>query len=62
MTGYAHTLELDPDRGTAHDRMGEVLWSRDRHDEAVNEWRLALQSFTRPAGSRARCSPASSKT
>jgi Tfp pilus assembly protein PilF len=45
LTGYAHTLELDSNRGTAHDRMGEVLWTANRHDEALNEFRLALQSF-----------------
>jgi tetratricopeptide (TPR) repeat protein len=45
LAGYAHSLELDAQRGSAHDRMAEVLWTSGRHDEAVNEWRLAVQAF-----------------
>ncbi len=46
MNGYAHSLELDPRNGAVHDRMAEALWSSGRHDEAIAEWRLALQSFS----------------
>ena len=42
---YGHVLQLDPGRGAAHDRTAELLWSAGRHDDAVNEWRLALQAL-----------------
>ncbi len=42
---FAHTLELDPRRGAAHDAMAELQWAAGHRDEAVAEWRLAFEAF-----------------
>lgn len=44
---YGHALELDPQRAAAHDRMAELLWVAGRHDEAIAEWKQALEAFNR---------------
>lgn len=46
LADYGHSLELDPQRGALRDRMAEVLWTSGRHDDAIQEWRRALQSFS----------------
>ena len=42
---YGHTLELDAARGAAHDWTAELLWAAGRHDDALAEWRLALDAL-----------------
>ncbi|MFQ5722882.1 MAG: hypothetical protein ACE5G6_00210 [Terriglobia bacterium] len=44
---YDHTLELDPDRGEAHDRAAAILWEQGKRAEAVERWREALRAFAR---------------
>ena len=44
---FEHALELDPDRGDAHDRIARVLWSEDRRPEAIARWKSALAVFLR---------------
>ena len=50
---YADAVELDGDSGEAHDRMGEALWAAGRRDEAVAEFRAALEAFQRLQDQRA---------
>lgn len=42
---YEHALELDSDRGDAHDHIARVLWSENRRPEALAHWRSALDTF-----------------
>jgi cellulose synthase operon protein C len=42
-----HALELDSDRGDAHDHIARVLWSENRRPEALARWRSALGAFRR---------------
>ncbi|MGP8245668.1 MAG: hypothetical protein ACLQVN_14265 [Bryobacteraceae bacterium] len=42
---FEHALEIDRDRGDAHDRIARVLWSEGRHTEAVARWKSALAAF-----------------
>lgn len=44
---YGHALELDPDDGSTHDSMAELLWNTGRKDEATAEFRRALESFNK---------------
>jgi hypothetical protein len=44
---YEHALDLDPDRGDAHDHIARVLWSETRRPEALARWRSALATFRR---------------
>ena len=40
-------LQLDADRGDAHDRIANVLWSEGRRAEAIVRWKTALATFLR---------------
>ena len=42
---YEHTLELDPLRGDAQDRVAAILWEQGKHNEAAARWKAALQAF-----------------
>jgi Tfp pilus assembly protein PilF len=42
---FEHALELDSDRGDAHDQIARVLWSQGRQVEAIARWRRALAAF-----------------
>jgi tetratricopeptide (TPR) repeat protein len=42
---YADALELNAHRADAHTRMAELLWAAGRRDDAVKEWRLALEAY-----------------
>jgi len=42
---YDLALELDNDRGDAHDHIARVLWSEGRHAEAVAQWKAAISTF-----------------
>lgn len=44
---YERTLELDPGRGDAHDRVATVLWEQGKRDEATARWKSALAAFMR---------------
>jgi Tfp pilus assembly protein PilF len=44
---FEHALELDPDRGDAHDHIARVLWSEGRRTEAIAQWKAALATFLR---------------
>jgi cellulose synthase operon protein C len=44
---YAQALELDPDRGDAHDHAARLLWSLGRKPEAVARWKAAIATFVR---------------
>ena len=43
---YDYTLELDPLRGDADDRVAAILWQQGKRDEATTRWKAALQAFT----------------
>jgi len=40
-------LQLDADRGDAHDRIAKVLWAEGRQAEAIVRWKTALATFLR---------------
>jgi tetratricopeptide (TPR) repeat protein len=42
---FAHVLELSSHRGDARDRRAQILWQQGKQDDAVKEWRLALEAF-----------------
>ena len=44
---YDHALELDPNRGDAHDRVAVILWEQGKHQEARARWQAALQAYSR---------------
>ncbi len=45
LTDYAHTLELAPGRADIHDKMAMLLWRQKKRDEAIAEWKRALEMF-----------------
>ena len=47
ITQFDLALELDADRGDAHDRMACALWSAGRRDEGMARWKSALAIFLR---------------
>jgi len=47
ITQFEHALELDSDRGDAHDHIARVLWSQGRRPDAVARWKSALATFLR---------------
>ena len=47
MDEYKHALELDADRGDAHDHIARMLWSEGRRQEAIAAWKTALATFLR---------------
>ena len=47
LADYRRTLQLDPLRGGVHDRIAVMLWEQGQRDEAIAEWRAALESFSR---------------
>ena len=42
---FAHALELNSQRGDAHDRMAQILWQQGKQDGAIKEWSLALKAL-----------------
>ena len=44
---YELALQLDADRGDAHDRIARVLWSEGRQADAIARWKTALATFLR---------------
>ncbi len=47
LADYRRTLQLDPLRGGVHDRIASTIWEQGKRDEAIAEWRAALESFAR---------------
>jgi Tfp pilus assembly protein PilF len=47
ITQFEHALDLDPDRGDAHDHIARVLWTEGRPPEAIAHWKSALATFLR---------------
>lgn len=45
LADYAHTLELAPGRADIHDKMAMLLWRQKKRDEAVAQWKQALEMF-----------------
>lgn len=45
LVDYAHTLELAPERADIHDKMAMLLWRQKKRDDAVAEWKQALEMF-----------------
>jgi tetratricopeptide (TPR) repeat protein len=50
---YSHTLELAPVRADIHDRMALIYWRQKKHDEAVAEWKQALEMLDVQVNQRA---------
>jgi hypothetical protein len=50
---FAHALELDSQRGDAHDRMAQILWQQGKQEAAIKEWSLALKAFQAQEDGRA---------
>jgi tetratricopeptide (TPR) repeat protein len=44
---YALALQLDSDRGDAHDHTARVEWNAGRRDAAIANWRAAIAAFER---------------
>ncbi len=44
---FERVLQLDTDRGEAHDFIARVLWTEGRHTDAVARWRTAISAFIR---------------
>lgn len=42
---YSHTLELDPNRGEAHDHGAGLLWEEGKREEATAHWREAFVAY-----------------
>jgi tetratricopeptide (TPR) repeat protein len=47
ITQFEAALQLDADRGDAHDHIARVLWSEGRQADAVARWKTALATFLR---------------
>jgi tetratricopeptide (TPR) repeat protein len=45
ITEFRHALELDPKRTAVHSEIALVLWEASRRNEALTEWRTALDQF-----------------
>jgi tetratricopeptide (TPR) repeat protein len=45
---YRDALELDPHLGEAHCQLGKLLWDSRRHEEALREYRLAVDGRRLP--------------
>jgi Tfp pilus assembly protein PilF len=44
---YEDALQLDANRGDAHNAIARILWREGRHDDAVARWKQALAAFDR---------------
>jgi predicted Zn-dependent protease len=44
---YQDGLQFDPNAGEARDAIADILWREGRQEEAVVQWRLALEAFRR---------------
>jgi hypothetical protein len=47
ITQFEAALQLEADRGDAHDHIARVLWSEGRRTEAIAQWKTALSTFLR---------------
>jgi tetratricopeptide (TPR) repeat protein len=45
LTDYANALQLDSKRGDAHDRIALIYCQQNKRDEAIQEFKTALQAF-----------------
>ena len=50
---YSHTLELAPLRADIHDRMALIYWRQKKHDQAIAEWKQALEMLDMQVNQRA---------
>jgi lipopolysaccharide biosynthesis regulator YciM len=44
LADYAHVLEISDRRADAHDRRAQILWQQGKQEDAVKEWRAALEA------------------
>ena len=49
---YQNALQLDANRGDAHDRMALIDWQQNKRAEAIEEFRAALQALARQQDQR----------
>jgi tetratricopeptide (TPR) repeat protein len=47
---YDNVLQLDSDRGDAHDHAARALWSERKRADAIARWRAAIAAFERVQG------------
>jgi predicted Zn-dependent protease len=47
---FEYMLQLDADRGDAHNRIARMLWAHGQHSEALARWRSALAVFLSQQG------------
>ncbi len=47
LTDYANALQLDSKRGDAHDRIGLIYCRQNKRDEAIQEFKTALEAFAK---------------
>jgi thioredoxin-like negative regulator of GroEL len=52
LADYGHTLDLDPLRGDAEDRIAEVLWEQGKREQAIAHWKAAFQAFRKAEDER----------
>ncbi|HYL73650.1 MAG TPA: hypothetical protein VEU96_05565 [Bryobacteraceae bacterium] len=52
LTDYQNALQLDGKRADVHDRMALILWQQNKRDEAIAEFKTALQAFAKQEDGR----------
>jgi tetratricopeptide (TPR) repeat protein len=48
---YEDGLQFDPNAGNARDSIADILWQQGKQEEAIAQWRLALEAFRRQENS-----------
>ncbi len=43
---YEHVLELNPNRADVHDHLAVLYWRQQKRDQAITEWKLALDGLS----------------
>ena len=49
---YQHALELSPKKVDAHDSLANIYWMQKHKDQALSEWRLALEGLKNQASTK----------
>jgi tetratricopeptide (TPR) repeat protein len=51
ITEYEDGLQFDPTAGNARDAIADILWRQGKQENAIAQWKLALQAFRREENS-----------
>jgi cellulose synthase operon protein C len=52
LADYQNALQLDPKRADVHDRLALIFWQQNKPNEATQEFKLALQAFSKQEDGR----------